>query len=77
MAETVLAFFKGDELFAIACILPLGAAVVMVMVRSLVKLATKMFRPTKSNNENYSDAEYHKEIATELFVPPTQIDTPY
>lgn len=77
MVESVMAFFKGDELLAIVCILPLGAAVVMVVMKALAKLTVKMFASAKFSRESYVDAEYHKEITTELFVPPTQIDTPY
>ena len=77
MVDSIMTFFKGDELLAVVCILPLVSAVVMVVIKTLIKLTLKMFSPRNDNKEQYVDAEYHKEITTELFVPPTQIDTPY
>lgn len=77
MVESIMAFFKGDELLAIACILPLGTAIVMVTMKTLVKLTVKMFGPGQRRGERYVDTEYHTGITSELFVPPTQIETPY
>ena len=77
MVESFLAFFKGDEFLAIVCLLPLGVVVVMGVLKTLVKFTVKIIRSGKSESDQYVDAEYHKEPTSELFVPPTQIDTPY
>ena len=77
MIEPFLAFFKGDEFLALACILPLAVVVVVGVMKTLTKLTVKAFGSRKFRKEQYVDTEYHKEITSELFVPPTQIDTPY
>ena len=77
MIESIMLFFRGDEIFAMLCILPLSIALAVAVMKMLVKLSAKLIGLRKTGGDDYVDAEYHKEITAELFVPPTQIDTSY
>lgn len=77
MIESIMTFFKGDELFAVTCILPLAIGATVFMMRALTRLTLSLIARGKSGKECHPATDYHKDITTELFVPPTQIDTPY